>query len=90
MEFWDRIQKDVSKSVKDGFKTIRVKAGELTDEGKKKLKSYDIKGQIHSHMAELGAAVYALKGSRQNPAASAKVKGLISKITKLEEKLAEL
>jgi len=85
MEFWTRIQKDIGKSLQ----TIRDKAGELTVEGKRKYKVYDLQSQIHKLMAELGAAVYALKDSSKNPAKTPKATALIGKIARLEEKLAE-
>jgi len=88
MEFWDRIQKDIGKSLKEGLKTIREKAGELTDEGKRKYGAYDLKSQIHKSMADLGAEIYALKKSNTNPLKTAKVESLIGKIAKLEKRLA--
>jgi len=90
MEFWDRIQKDIGKNLKDGLQTIRDKAGELSDEGKRKYRVYDLQSQIHKLMAELGAAVYALRGSSKNSVKAPKVTALISRIVKLEEKLAEI
>ena len=90
MEFWSRIQKDIGKNLREGLQTIREKADELTVEGKRKYKAYDLKSQIHKNMADLGAAVYSLKDSSQNPAKSPKVISLIGKVAKLEEKLAEI
>ena len=89
MEFWDRIQKDIGKNLKEGLKTIKEKAGELTDEGKRKYAAYDLKGQVHKLMADLGAEVYSLKKSNINPLKTPKVEGLIGKIEKLEKKLTE-
>jgi len=90
MEFWDRIQKDIGKNLKEGLKTIKEKAGELTDEGKRKYAAYDLKGQIHKTMADLGAEIYSLKNSNINPLKTPKVESLIGKIGKLGKKLAEI
>jgi len=90
MEFWNRIQKDIGKNLREGLQTIKEKAGELTGEGKRKYMAYDLKSQIHKTMADLGAAVYELKGSSNNPVKTPKVVSLIGKITKLEEKLSEI
>lgn len=90
MEFWDRIQKDIGKNLKEGLKTIKEKAGELTDEGKRKYGAYDLKSQIHKSMADLGAEVYTLKKSNTNPLKTPKVESLIGKIAKLEKRLAEI
>lgn len=90
MEFWDRIQKDIGKNLKEGLKTIKEKADELTGEGKRKYMAYDIKSQIHKSMADLGAEVYSLKKTNENPLKTPKVESLIGKIAKLEKKLAEI
>lgn len=90
MEFWERVQKDVSKGLRDSFEVIRVKASELTDEGRKRYNVYDIKSHIHKHMAELGAALYSMKDSGKDPLASTKISRLINKISKLEEELGVL
>lgn len=87
MEFWDKVQKDISKSLKEGLQTIREKADELTGEGKRKYKEYELNSQIHRHMAELGAAVYALKKANKKTDDSPKIAELIKKIGKLEESL---
>lgn len=87
MEFWDKVQKDISKSFKDGIDVIKVKSTELTDEGKRRYKTYDIKSQIHKNMADLGATVYGLRKSKKNPLNEAKVTNLIKKISKMEDDL---
>jgi hypothetical protein len=90
MEFWDRIQKDIGKNLKEGLRTIKDKAGELSEEGKRKYKIYDLQSQIHKLMAELGASVYALKDSGKNPVRTPKVSALLGKISKLEERLTDI
>ena len=90
MEFWERVQKDVSKGLRESFEVIRVKASELPDEGRKRYNIYDIKSHIHKHMAELGAALYSMKDSGKDPLSSTKITRLIKKISKLEGELGEL
>lgn len=90
MEFWERVQKDVSKGLRESFEVIKVKASELTDEGRKKYRVYDIKSHIHKHMAELGAALYSVKDTGKDPFSSTKITRLIKKISSLEEQLGAL
>ncbi|MCK4815395.1 hypothetical protein KA005_06465 [bacterium] len=90
MDFWEKLQSDVSKGLKDGIHTLKEKAELLTDEGKKKYKAYDLKSKMHKHLAELGATVYSMHNQGKKPLASTKAKGLIEKIAKLEEQIAKL
>jgi polyhydroxyalkanoate synthesis regulator phasin len=89
MDFWEKVRKDVQKSFKDGMAVIKVKAGELSEEGKKRYKAFDLKHRVHKHMSELGGQVYSLKSST-NPLADPKVKAIMEKIGKLEDQINKL
>ena len=90
MDFWEKLQSDVSKGLKDGIHTLKEKAELLTDEGKKKYKAYDLKSKMHKHLSELGATVYSMHNQGKKPLASTKAKGLIDKIAKLEEQITKV
>lgn len=89
MNFWEKVRKDVQKSFKDGMAVIKVKASELSEEGKKRYKVFDLKHKVHRHMSELGGLVYSLK-STSNPMSDTKVKAVLEKIGKLEEQINKL
>lgn len=90
MDFWEKVKKDVSKGVKEGIATIREKAGELTEEGKKRYKIYELKAKAQKEIAELGGKVYDLSKKLKNPMADSKVKTALGKIKKLEGLVAKL
>lgn len=88
MSFWERVKKDVPKSFRDGVEVIRLKAEQLTAEGKRQLKVFDLKNKVHKEMADLGGAVYSSKQS--NPMSDPKVKKIVARIKKLESQVNQL
>jgi hypothetical protein len=88
MSFWDRVKKDVPKSFREGVDVIKLRAEQLTNEGKKQLKLFDLKNKVHKEMADLGGAVYASKND--NPKSDAKVKKILDSIKKLESQISKL
>jgi|Deesub1362A_J573_1020465.scaffolds.fasta_scaffold00168_30 tRNA A22 N-methylase len=90
MGLWEKIRKDVQKSVMEGITTLREKAEELTEEGKKKYKLLELKNKVHKEMAELGGKVYGLSSKVKNPMLDAKVKSIIERIKKLEAQIKKL
>lgn len=97
MDFWEKVKRDVRKGFKDGIVFIREgvtvvkeKAEELTEEGKKRLKLFDLNTKVQKEMSELGGRVYALDSKNKNPMADKKVKTTIGKIKKLEMQIAKL
>lgn len=97
MSFWDDVRKDLQKSWKEGLaavkvgaSAIRVKAEELTEEGKKRYRAYELKTRVEKEIADLGGRVYDLSGTKKNPLLDAKVKVVINRIRKLEDRLARL
>lgn len=85
MSFWDRVKQDVPKSFRDGVEVLRLKAGQLTAEGKKQLKVFDLKNKVHKEMAELGGAVYTSKET--NPKNDPKIKKILNSIKNLEAQI---
>lgn len=97
MSFWDDVRKDLEKSwkegvaaVKSGATAVRVKAEELTEEGKKRYRIYELKTKVEKEVSDLGGRVYDISRSRRNPLLDTKVKAVIGRIRKLEDRLAKL
>lgn len=97
MNLWDTIRKDVQKGIKEGMNAMkegaavaRGKAAELTEEGKKRYKIFDLKMKVQKEMSELGGHVYDLSAKVKNPLSNTKVKGIIGKIKKLESQIVKL
>lgn len=97
MSFWDDVRKDLQKSWKEGLaavkvgaSAVRVKAEELTEEGKKRYRAYELKTRVEKEIAELGGRVYDMSGTKKNPLLDAKVKAVVSRIRKLEDQLSRL
>ncbi len=94
---FDKIKKDVKKGieegiavVKEGANVVSEKMGELTAEGKRQYKMFDLKAKIHSQMTVLGGRAYDVLDCKKSPAADDKVKAVFVKIKKLEEQLRKL
>jgi len=94
---FEKIKKDVKKgieegiaAVKEGANTVSDKMGELTAEGKRQYKIYDLKAKIRRQMTELGGRAYDLLDIQKSPATDSKVKAVYGKIKKLEMQLSKL
>lgn len=97
MSFWDNVKKDIQKGfkegmafVKEGATVVMEKAEELTEEGKKRYKIFELKTKVQKEITELGGKVYDLSSKRKNPLLDSKVKANISRIRKLELKIDKL
>lgn len=94
---FDKIKKDVKKGIEEGIAVVKEgasvvswKMGELTAEGKRQYKMFDLKAKIQSQMTMLGGRTYDVLDSKKSPAADGEVKALFVKIKKLEEQLHKL
>jgi hypothetical protein len=94
---FDKIKKDVKKgieegiaAVKEGANVVSGKIGDLTAEGKRQYKMFDLTSKIQSQMTELGGRAYDVLDSKKSPAADSKIKAVFAKIKKLEEQLCKL
>jgi hypothetical protein len=97
MNFWENIKKDLQKGLKDGIDfvkegaaVVKVKAEELTEEGKRRLKVFDLKTKVQKEISELGGLVYDLSSKVKNPMIEKKVKAVIGRIKKLEKQIVKL
>jgi len=94
---FDKIKKDVKKGIEEGIAVVKEgasvvsgKMGELTSEGKRQYKMYDLKAKIHSKMTELGGRAYDVLDSKKSPATDSKVEAVYVKIKKREGQLCKL
>jgi hypothetical protein len=94
---FDKIKKDVKKGIEEGIAVVKEgasvvsgKMGELTAEGKRQYKMFDLKAKIQSQMTELGGRAYDVLNSKKSPAVDSKIKAVFVKIKKLEEQLCKL
>ena len=94
---FDKIRKDVTRGieegiavVKEGASAVSEKMGELTAEGKRQYKMFNLKSKIQNQMTVLGGRAYDVLDSKKSPAADDKVKAVFVKIKKLEEQLSKI
>jgi hypothetical protein len=94
MNFWSKVKKDLQKGVdeglafvKEGAAVVMKKAGELTDEGKKRYALYELKSKVQKEISELGGQVYDLSSKIKNPMLDSKVKDIIARIKRLESQI---
>ena len=97
MDFWEKIKSDIQKGiregigiVKEGAIVVRTKAEELTEEGKKRLKVFELKTKVQKDLSELGGKVYAISAKGKNPLLDSKVKALITRVKKAEARIVTL
>ena len=94
---FDKIKKDVKKGIEEGIASVKAganvvseKMAELSAEGKRQYKMFDLKAKIQSQMTVLGGRAYDVLDSKKSPAADSKVKATFVKIKKLENQLSKL
>jgi hypothetical protein len=97
MDFWESVKKDLQKGFKEGLDflkegaaVVKVKAEELTDEGKKRYKIYELKAKVQGEIADLGGRVYDLSSKNMNPMQDQRVKAIMTRIRKFETRIAKL
>ena len=94
---FDNIKADVKKCIEEGIaaviegaSVVSGKMDEITAEGKRQYKMFDLKSKIQSHMTELGGRAYDVLDRKKSPVSDSKVKAVFVKIKKLEEQLRKL
>ncbi|MBI4378572.1 MAG: hypothetical protein HY578_05680 [Nitrospinae bacterium] len=97
MSFWERVKRNLQKGIKEGIEVmkggavvVKRKAGELTEEGKRRYRIFELNKKVHREMAELGGIIYDLSSRIENPMLSGNVKEIIARIKKLEEQIKKL
>ncbi len=94
---FDKIKKDVKKgwtegiaAVMHGANVVSVKMSELSEEGKRQYKMFNLHVKIKDRMDELGGFAYAVLESGKNLDEDKKIKATYHKIKKLEWQLMKL
>jgi hypothetical protein len=97
MNFWEKIKSDVQNGIEEGFifikegaAVVQKKAEELTDEGKRLYRIYELKTKVEGEIAEFGGKVYELSSKMRNPMLDSKVKTIRARIKKLEAEINKL
>lgn len=98
MGFWDSIKKDIKKGfdegihvMKEGTASVMGRAESLAEEGKKKIKQFEIKQKIQVELTELGGKVYDLiEKKSKSPGSHPSIKPILKKIDSLKEQLAKI
>lgn len=94
---WQKLKKDMQKGIKEGIEVVKEgaifvkkKAGELTEEGKRQYKIFELKTKVQKEIAELGGKVYDLSSKIKNPMLDKKVKAIVARVKKLEAQIIKL
>jgi len=97
MSFWERIKEDLKEGMKEGaetlkagFEVVKGKTGELTEQGIKKYKVYNLKNEVKDNMADLGARFYAMAKEDPKSVTDPQAVGIIEKISGLQEEIEAL
>ncbi len=98
MAFWEKLKKDIKQGIdeglhafKEGTTVIKKKAGNISDDLKKKVQVFELKQKIQLHLTDLGGKVYEIAADkRRNPLANDKVKAIVEKIKKIEVQIEKL
>ena len=98
MSFWEKIQKDMQKNIKEGLTIVKEgsvvvsqKIGELTEEGTRKYKLFSLNMKVQDEFAKLGGRVYDLGlKTKKNPMTDKKAVAVVAKINKLEDQITKL
>lgn len=93
---FEKIKKDLKKGLDEGIaavvqgaNVVSVKMNELSDEGKKQYKMFNIYVKIKDHKNELGELAYTLLEGGKSLDTDKKVKTVYNKIKKLEWQLSK-
>jgi len=94
---FDKIKKDVKNGFKEGIaavvqgaSVVSAKMSELSAEGKRQYKIFNLNLKIQTQMTELGGRTYDVLNKKKSPETDRKIKAVFVKIKKLEEQLRKL
>ncbi len=97
MDFWGKIKGDLQKQVeegltlvKEGASVVRKKAEELTEEGKKQYRLFELKSKVQREIAELGGRVYDISSKVKNPMLDSRVKAVMARIGRLQKEITKI
>jgi len=91
-----KLRKDIEEGIKQGIvivekgvALVKVKAGELTEEGKKQYRMYELKTKLQKEVSVLGAKVCELSAAGAIKPVHADVTKILGRIDKLQTSLAK-
>lgn len=91
-----KLRKDIEEGIKQGIvivekgvALVKVKAGELTEEGKKQYRMYELKTKLQKEVSVLGAKVCELSAAGAIKPVHADVKKILGRIEKIQTSLAK-
>ena len=94
---FDKIKRDVKKGIEEGVATVMqgasivsLKMNELSAEGKKQYKIFNLTVKIKDQLNELGDITYAVLDRRKSLDENKKIKAAFAKIKKLEWQLSKI
>jgi hypothetical protein len=98
MNFWEKIENDIKKNIKEGLDifmegsaTVSKKIELLTEEGKKKFKIFNLNTKVQDEFTKLGGQIYDLISKEsKTPLANKKVTATIKRIKRLEKQIIKL
>ena len=97
MSFWQKMKKDLQKGIGEGIilvkesaAVVQKKAEELTEEGKKRYKLYELQSKVQKEMARFGQRVYDLSTEGKDAMLDSKVNAMKAGIAKLQDEISEL
>ena len=98
MTFWEKIEKDLKKNLKDGLElfkegsaTVSHKIELLTEEGKRKYKIFNLNTKVQDEFTKLGGLIYDLTNKKtKKPLVNKNVSAVIKKIKKIENQITKL
>lgn len=87
---WKKMKDDIARGLKDGAGTVAKKTGELSAEGQRKLKVFNLKRRIQGFMEDLGGAVYNAEMQKAGTISDDAAKEILKKIEAANTELKEL
>ncbi len=94
---FDKIRENLKKGMEEGIAVLRegasvvsVKMNELSEEGKRQYKMFNLNVKIQDQMKEMGGIAYALIDAGKSLDPDKKLKAVYTKIKKLEWQLSKI
>lgn len=95
---WNKVNDELEKglnqglvAIKKGALVVKLKAEQLSEEGKRQYRLISLKAKMNKGISELGARVYTLMHSgRANPLLDARVKDITAQLRKNESAIVSL
>jgi hypothetical protein len=87
---WKKMKDDIARGLKDGAGTVAKKTGELSAEGQRKLKAFNLKRRIQGYMEDLGVALYNAEKQKPGTIGNEEAKEILKKIEEANTELKAL